>query len=97
MSTMKPSNSPNANEKGTLPILESTRYNLSSQEMMSPANSVRFTIGLSPEDAEASIRFSLGFNTTDADIDDAVNLIDNALGKLSNNELFSDTTYGAVG
>ena len=40
-------------------------------------------IGLSPEDAEASIRFSLGFDTTDADIDDAVNLIDNALGKLS--------------
>ena len=27
-------------------------------------------IGLSPEDAEASIRFSLGFDTTDADIDD---------------------------
>ena len=41
-------------------------------------------IGLSPEDAEASIRFSLGFDTTDADIDDAVNLIDNALVKLSN-------------
>lgn len=40
-------------------------------------------IGLSPEDAEASIRFSLGFDTTDADIDDAVNLIDNALIKLS--------------
>ena len=40
-------------------------------------------IGLSPEDAEASIRFSLGFDTTNADIDDAVNLIDNALGKLS--------------
>ena len=40
-------------------------------------------IGLSPEDAVASIRFSLGFDTTDADIDDAVNLIDNALGKLS--------------
>lgn len=40
-------------------------------------------IGLSPEDAEASIRFSLGFDTTDADIDDAVNLIHNALGKLS--------------
>lgn len=40
-------------------------------------------IGLSPEDAEASIRFSLGFDTTDTDIDDAVNLIDNALIKLS--------------
>ena len=40
-------------------------------------------IGMSPEDAEASIRFSLGFDTTDTDIDDAVNLIDNALIKLS--------------
>ena len=40
-------------------------------------------IGLSPEDAEASIRFSLGFDTTDADIDDAVNMIDDALYKLS--------------
>ena len=40
-------------------------------------------IGLSPEDAEASIRFSLGFDTTDADIDDAGNMIDDALNKLS--------------
>ena len=44
-------------------------------------------IGLSPEDAEASIRFSLGFDTTDADIDDAVNLIDNALIKLSGTQI----------
>ena len=54
-------------------------------------------IGLPPEDAEASIRFSLGFDTTDTDIDDAVNLIDNALVKLSNNGLFSDKVYRAVG
>ena len=54
-------------------------------------------IGLSPEDAEASIRFSLGFDTTDTDIDDAVNLIDNALAKLSNNGLFNDKAYRAVG
>lgn len=44
-------------------------------------------IGLSPEDAEASIRFSLGFDTTDTDIDDAVKLVDNVLGELSNNWL----------
>ena len=44
-------------------------------------------IGLSPEDAEASIRFSLGFDTTEADIDDAVNLIDNALVKLSGTQI----------
>ena len=53
-------------------------------------------IGMSPADAEASIRFSLGFDTTDADIDDAVNLIDNALGGLSNNGLFSDKVYRRV-
>lgn len=44
-------------------------------------------IGLSPEDAEASIRFSLGFDTTDTDIDDAVNLMDNALVKLSGTQI----------
>ena len=44
-------------------------------------------IGLSPEVAEASIRFSLGFDTTDTDIDDAVNLIDNALVKLSGTQI----------
>ncbi len=47
-------------------------------------------IGLSSEAAEASVRFSLGFDTTDADIDEAVGLIDNALGKLSMNGLFND-------
>ena len=40
-------------------------------------------IGLNHEEAESSIRFSLGFDTSDADIDDAVNLIDNALSRLS--------------
>ena len=40
-------------------------------------------IGLTHEDAEASIRFSLGFDTSDEDIDEAVNLIGNGLGKLS--------------
>ena len=44
-------------------------------------------IGLSPEDAEASIRFSLGFDTTDEDIDEAVNIIANALNKLSSMQL----------
>ena len=41
-------------------------------------------IGLTYEDAEASIRFSLGFGTSDQDIDEAVNLIDKALGRFSN-------------
>ena len=40
-------------------------------------------IGLTHEEAEASVRFSLGFDTSDIDIDEAVNLIDNALSRLS--------------
>lgn len=40
-------------------------------------------IGLSGDEAEASIRFSLGRGTTDQDIDDAVSLIDNALARLA--------------
>jgi len=40
-------------------------------------------IGLSGEDADASIRFSLGFHTTDEDIAQAVGLIGNALERLS--------------
>ena len=40
-------------------------------------------IGLTHEEAEASVRFSLGFDTSDEDIDEAVNLIDNALNRLS--------------
>ena len=51
-------------------------------------------IGLSPEDAEASIRFSLGFDTTDADIDDAVNLIDNALNRLSATQIKASAMAG---
>lgn len=39
-------------------------------------------IGLSTEDAEATVRFSLGFNTTDADLDEAVGLISEALSSL---------------
>ncbi len=48
-------------------------------------------IGLTHEDAEASIRFSLGFGTSDQDIDEAVDLIDEALDRLSNTRLRPDT------
>ncbi|MCU7860834.1 MAG: cysteine desulfurase [Candidatus Thiodiazotropha sp. (ex Lucinoma kastoroae)] len=41
-------------------------------------------IGLTNDDAEASIRFSPGFETNDIDIDNAINLIGDALEKLSN-------------
>ena len=40
-------------------------------------------IGLTHDQAEASIRFSLGFDTSDNDIDQAIALIDGALNKLS--------------
>lgn len=40
-------------------------------------------IGLSGDEADASIRFSLGFATTDADIDTAIDLIADALDRLS--------------
>lgn len=40
-------------------------------------------IGLSHYDSESSIRFSLGFETSDADIDNAVKLIGEALSRLS--------------
>ena len=40
-------------------------------------------IGLSGEEAESSIRFSLGFGTTDADVEEAVRLIAEALTRLT--------------
>ena len=53
-------------------------------------------IGLTQEDAEASIRFSLGFDTSDEDIDEAVNLIDNALNRLSTMQI-SVSAAGGTG
>ena len=40
-------------------------------------------IGLNGEEAESSIRFSLGFGTTDADVEEAVRLITEALTRLA--------------
>ena len=40
-------------------------------------------LGLSSDDVEGSIRFSLGFETTDSEIDEAVELIQDALSRLS--------------
>ena len=39
-------------------------------------------IGLSAEDADATVRFSLGFDTTDSDVNEAVRLINEALNSL---------------
>jgi cysteine desulfurase len=44
-------------------------------------------IGLNHDEAEASVRFSLGFGTTDDDIEEAVDLIEEALERLSKAEL----------
>ena len=41
-------------------------------------------IGLDRDDADACIRFSLGFDTTDDDVEQAVGLIEEVLGRLSN-------------
>lgn len=47
---------------------------------------VLHAIGLNDDDVNASVRFSLGIDTTDEDIDVAINLIENALIKLSNTD-----------
>ncbi len=46
-------------------------------------------IGLSSDEAESVLRFSLGFGTTDEDIEQAVRLIENALSRLSDTNLYS--------
>jgi len=44
-------------------------------------------IGMTRDDAEASVRFSLGFDTSDEDIQDAIGLIEDVLNKLSEADL----------
>ena len=44
-------------------------------------------IGLDGDEAESSIRFSLGFGTSDADVEEAVGLIEETLARLSKIEL----------
>ncbi len=46
-------------------------------------------IGLGSEEAESSIRFSLGFGTTDADVEEAVRLITEALTRLARAGLYA--------
>lgn len=50
--------------------------------MLEPSHVLK-AIGLTGDEAEASIRFSLGFGTSDQDIDEAVALISGALNNLS--------------
>lgn len=51
-------------------------------------------IGLTSDEAEASIRFSLGFATTDDDVDEAVERIKEALEKLSKAEMMQSSFAG---
>lgn len=53
-------------------------------------------IGLSDEQAAASIRFSLGFDTSDDDIDQAITLIDKVLNKLSRLEIVDNTATSSI-
>ena len=46
-------------------------------------------IGLSSDHAESSIRFSLGFDTSDEDIEEAADLIEQATGKLLSSNLIN--------
>ena len=49
-------------------------------------------IGLDGDEAESSIRFSLGFGTSDADVEEAVGLIEETLARLSKVEMVSTTS-----
>lgn len=53
-----------------------------SSGLSTPSHVLR-AIGLSRDEAESSIRFSIGAGTTDADLEEAVSLIENALTKLA--------------
>ncbi len=69
---------------GTLqPKLAASTGSACTSGIPEPSHVLR-AIGLSGEDAEASVRFSLGLDTFNEDIDEAVTLIDKALDGLSN-------------
>lgn len=64
------------------PALAASTGSACTSGIPAPSHVLR-AIGLSGEDAEASIRFSLGFATTDDDIDAAIDIIADALVRLS--------------
>lgn len=64
------------------PFLAASTGSACRSGISAPSHVLR-AIGMSGEDAEASIRFSLGFSTRDEDIEDAVALIAAALKRLS--------------
>lgn len=64
------------------PALAASTGSACTSGIPAPSHVLR-AIGLSGDDAEASIRFGLGFATPDEDIDAAIDLITDALGRLS--------------
>lgn len=64
------------------PSLAASTGSACASGILAPSHVLR-AIGLSGVDADASIRFSLGFGTKDDEIDEAVDLIAKALGRLS--------------
>ena len=68
---------------GTLqPHLAASTGSACTSGIPEPSHVLR-AIGLSGEEAESSIRFSLGFDTTDADLEEAMRLIAEALTRLT--------------
>lgn len=64
------------------PALAASTGSACTSGIPAPSHVLR-AIGLSGDDAEASVRFSLGFTTRDEDIDAATDLIVDTLGRLS--------------
>lgn len=64
------------------PSLAASTGSACTSGILAPSHVLR-AIGMSGDDAEASIRFSLGFSTRDEDIEEAVSLIATALERLS--------------
>lgn len=64
------------------PVLAASTGSACTSGIPGPSHVLR-AIGLSGDDAEASIRFSLGFTTCDEDIDAAIDLLAEALERLS--------------
>ena len=72
---------------GTLqPHLAASTGSACTSDIPEPSHVLR-AIGLNHDEAEASVRFSLGFGTTDDEVEEAVDLIEDALERLSKAEL----------
>jgi cysteine desulfurase len=73
---------------GAQPFLCASTGSACTSGMPEPSHVLR-AMGLDEASAEASIRFSVGRQTTDADIDEAVNIVHHTLSKLSESRVRS--------